>query len=201
MCVQRYVMWVAASTYLDMAFRSEEYGHLCCSATLSRSHSCYQRVSEMCNSDGFIFSVSFGLFPWIYKVCFHYGFGNLVASEAHANCGCWRVHDIEQSLGTWLTVLWTQFYAAKWRHVCMLTVSLCFVFVGALFLKWFFARSVFYLYAHAAVGGNQYCIYDLSFDKLQLFGNKIIDTVASFDMSRYGWFVFGRCTLFSPETG
>jgi len=53
----------------------------------------------MCNSDGFIFSLSFGLFPLKYKVCFHYGFGNLVTSETHANCGCWRVHDIEQSLG------------------------------------------------------------------------------------------------------
>jgi len=76
----------------------------------------------------------------------------------------------------------------------MFTASLSFVFVG-LFLKRVFARSVFYLYAHTAVGGNHYCIYDLSLDNLQLLGNKIVDTVASFDMSRYGRFVFGRCRV------
>jgi len=90
-------MWVSASSYLAVALRSEEYGHPCCSSTLSHSHSCYQRESEMCNSDGFIFSLSFGLFPWKYKVCFHYGLGNLVASEAHVNCEWWRFQDIEQS--------------------------------------------------------------------------------------------------------
>lgn len=140
-------MCVSASSYLAVALRSEEYGHPCCSATLSCSHSCHQRVSEMCNSDGFIFSLSFGLFPWKYQVCFHYGFGNMVASEAHANCGCWRVHDIEQSLGTWLTVLWTQFYAAKLRHVYMLTASLSFIFVGALFLNGF-SQEVCFIYMH-----------------------------------------------------
>lgn len=140
-------MWVWASAYLVVALRSEEYGHPCYSATLSRSHSCYQRVSEMCNSDGFIFSFSFGLFPWKYEVCFHYGLGNLVASKAHANCGCWRVHDIEQSLGTWLAVLWTQFYAAKWRQFYMLAASLSFVFVGALFWNGFSQEGCF-IYMH-----------------------------------------------------
>jgi hypothetical protein len=147
-------MSVSASSYLVVALRSEEYGHPCCSSTLSYSHSCYQRESEMCNSDGFIFSLSFGLFPWKYKVCFHYGLGNLVASEAHANCGCWRVQDIEQSLRMWLTGLWIQFYVAKWRQVYMLTALLSFAFVGVLFLKWFFARSLFYLYVYATAGGN-----------------------------------------------
>jgi len=77
----------------------------------------------------------------------------MVASEAHANCGCWRVHDIEQSwyvTHSFVNPVLRSEIAARLHAYSVAEFCICRCVV----LKWFFARSVFYLHAHAAVRGN-----------------------------------------------